>query len=68
MKPETKIRKLEKQLHQIRHDLEYEYDYWRVKDLRDEAERRSAEEARVRTERRRLEEERRRSQRALGTE
>ena len=39
MKPETKIRKLEKQLHQIRHDLEYEYDYWRVKDLRAEAER-----------------------------
>lgn len=37
MKPETKIRKLEKQLHQIRHDLEYEYDYWRVRDLRAEA-------------------------------
>lgn len=39
LKPETKIRKLEKELSRIRNELEYEYDYFRVKDLRDEAER-----------------------------
>ena len=39
MKPETKIRKMEKQIAQIRNALEYEYDYFRVKELREESDR-----------------------------
>lgn len=30
---------MEKQIEQIRNDLEYEYDYFRVKELREEADR-----------------------------
>lgn len=30
------VARLEKRAAQIRHDLEYEYDYFRVKDLREE--------------------------------
>lgn len=32
----TSVSRLEKRAAQIRHDLEYEYDYFRVKDLREE--------------------------------
>lgn len=36
MPKKTNINKIEKRISQIRHDLEYEYDYFRVRDLREE--------------------------------